>query len=121
MRESVQKVVGVSEGDVKARMEFSRFIATNLADQIKLADTKAAWTFSVLGLLTAVFTNIYPNHLDEISFDEYKKLKYTLFLSQTPSDFSILNKDFSDLAELSQKLKSHKIFYSHNRIELNTK
>jgi len=44
--------------DSKTLFEFAKFTGTYLQDQIRLADTKAAWVFSVLGLLTAVLTNL---------------------------------------------------------------
>lgn len=44
--------------DNKTRLDFIKLVNSNILDQIKLADTKAAWMFSVLGLLTAVLTNI---------------------------------------------------------------
>ncbi len=53
MREGVKK-----ELDFKTNFDFVKTINSNLSDQIKLADTKASWVFSVLGLLTAVLTNI---------------------------------------------------------------
>lgn len=69
----------------------------------------------------AVFTNIYPNHLDEISWEEYKKLKYSIFYLQTSSQIAVLNKDFTELVELSKQVSSNIVFFSTKNIELNTK
>lgn len=44
------------EADNRTKFEFSKYVSTYLQEQIKLADTKAAWTFSVLGVGTAALT-----------------------------------------------------------------
>lgn len=44
--------------DSKTRLDFIKTINSTVGEQIRLADTKATWVFSVLGLLTAVLTNI---------------------------------------------------------------
>lgn len=48
--------------DEKIRFEFLKIVNSTISEQIRLADTKAAWTFSVLGLLTAVLTNILTKY-----------------------------------------------------------
>lgn len=70
---------------------------------------------------TTVLTNIYPNHLDEISWEEYKKLKFSLFANQTSSDYAVLNKDYEDAESLSMQIKSKVIFFSAKNPEVNTK
>lgn len=60
----------------------------------------------------AVVTNIFPNHLDEMSFDEYKKTKLSLLAKQSEKDIAILNADSPELKTVSEKLKAKVIFYS---------
>lgn len=69
----------------------------------------------------AIFTNLYPNHLDEVSWIEYKKLKYSLVKKQKSSDISILNFDSPLLKELGKNLQSKVLFYSEKNITVNTK
>lgn len=61
--------------DNKARLDFLKLINSNIQEQIKLADTKASWVFSVLGLLTAVLTNI----LTKFKFSELIQTKVLIF------------------------------------------
>ncbi len=46
----------MKDADSRTKFEFSRYVSTYLQEQIKLADTKAAWTFSFLGIGTAALT-----------------------------------------------------------------
>jgi hypothetical protein len=62
--------------DPRVRFEFSKTINAGLQEQIKLADTKAAWTFSVLGLFAAVLTNI----LSKFTWQELAQTKVLFFL-----------------------------------------
>ncbi|MEK6918424.1 MAG: Pycsar system effector family protein [Nanoarchaeota archaeon] len=73
MRDEVKK--GETKMDSKTRFEFAKFVATNTQEQIKLADSKAVWVFSVLGLLTAVLTNV----LTKFNFAELMKPKVMIF------------------------------------------
>lgn len=43
-----------------------------------------------------VVTNIYPNHLDEVSWEEYIRLKLILTSLQKHGDFSVLNRNIKD-------------------------
>ena len=67
--------VAKKEVDFKTNFEFVKTINSNLTEQIKLADTKAAWTFSVLGLLTAILTNI----LSKFKFMEIIQTKVLIY------------------------------------------
>ncbi len=69
----------------------------------------------------AIFTNLYPNHLDEITWNEYKKIKFSLFQSQKESDISILNCDDENIKEVIPSLESRIIYYSEKNKEMNTK
>lgn len=69
----------------------------------------------------SVLTNIYPNHLDELSWSAYKQLKYSLFEKQKKEDKSILNYDFPEIKDLTSKIKSKIIFYSLKNKKMNTK
>lgn len=68
-----------------------------------------------------VVTNVYPNHLDEVSWEEYKKLKFLLPLSQTSSQTTILNYDNDELKNLGAKLHSHVTYFSQKYPDKNTK
>lgn len=69
----------------------------------------------------AVFTNLYPNHLDEMSFDEYKKTKLNLLFAQHPDDYAILNYDDRTLRNIAKLLRSKVIFYGGKNPDMNTK
>jgi len=67
----------------------------------------------------AVFTNLYPNHMDELSFNEYNEIKLKLLTLQSNKNISILNYDDSYLWQLKGKLKSKIIFFSLKDISQN--
>lgn len=67
-----------------------------------------------------VVTNLYPNHLDEVSWEDYTNLKLSLLKRQAVSDTSILNYDIDEL-RLKDKLKSKVIYFSGKSPEMNTK
>uniref|UniRef100_A0A7C4M2L8 Uncharacterized protein n=1 Tax=candidate division CPR3 bacterium TaxID=2268181 RepID=A0A7C4M2L8_UNCC3 len=69
----------------------------------------------------AVFTNIYPNHLDEVSWNDYKRLKFSLALEQKENDITVLNYDFPELRSIVGKLKSKVFYYSIKNQKMNTK
>ena len=73
------------------------------------------------GPKVAIFTNLYPNHLDEISWQEYKKFKFSLFQTQKEDDISILNFDDENIKEVIPFLKSKIIYYSEKNKDMNTK
>lgn len=68
-----------------------------------------------------IFTNIYPNHLDEMSWREYKETKFSILIKQTKEDISILNFDCPELKFIGDKLKSHVLYYSSKDLHRNTK
>lgn len=43
--------------DIKARMDFAKYVSTHLQGQVDFADRKAAWTFSVLAVGTGALIN----------------------------------------------------------------
>lgn len=67
-----------------------------------------------------VITNLYPNHLDEVTFDKYINLKLSLVKKQGISDTAILNYDIPDL-RIKDTLRSKVIYFSQNDPKLNTK
>lgn len=69
----------------------------------------------------AVFTNLYPNHLDEMSWDEYRHLKLSLIKSQVQGDITVLNHDDPVLVQTSRLLKSETSFFSVKDRNMNTK
>lgn len=68
-----------------------------------------------------VFTNLYPNHLDEVSWNEYKKLKLSLVTRQTSKDVAVLNYDVIELRNIADQLRSKVIFYSEKNKTMNIK
>ncbi|MBI2617216.1 hypothetical protein HYW55_03730 [Candidatus Gottesmanbacteria bacterium] len=68
-----------------------------------------------------VITNIYPNHLDEVSWEEYKNLKFSLPKLQGSEGIAILNFDFPELRELGNELKSKVLYFSSKSQDKNTK
>lgn len=69
----------------------------------------------------AVYTNIYPNHLDETAISEYYRLKEKLFTAQSSSQTAILNYDFAQIRSLAKKIQSEVVFFSCKQHSLNTK
>lgn len=69
----------------------------------------------------AVYTNIYPNHLDENTITEYYRLKEKLFMAQSSSQIAVLNYDFEQIRSLAKQIKSEILFFSSKKRSLNTK
>lgn len=67
-----------------------------------------------------VITNLFPNHLDEVTWEKYINLKLTLVKQQQSTDMAILNYDIPQL-RLKDELKSKVIYFSGNYLEMNTK
>ena len=68
----------------------------------------------------AVFTNIYPDHLDRYSsMNKYIKDKKAIFKYQTQKDFIFLNHDLSDVREFSNQVKSKVIWFSKKDFPFN--
>lgn len=68
-----------------------------------------------------VCINLYPNHLDEVSWREYITLKWSLFQKQKSTDYSVLNYDNDQIKDMSKSLDSQKVYFSENEREMNTK
>lgn len=64
----------------------------------------------------AVFTSIYPEHLNyHQTFENYFKAKQNITKFQTPSDYFIYNSDYPEIENLSQKTKALAIGYSKDK------
>src|SRR3990167_3989766 len=53
-----------------------------------------------------VFTNLYPNHLDEVSWQEYIRIKLSLIKKQTNNQITVINYDNDLLRSQTKYLKS---------------
>lgn len=69
----------------------------------------------------AVYTNIYPNHLDETTITEYYRLKEKLFMAQFSNQVAVLNYEFEQIRFLAKQIKSEILFFSSKTRSLNTK
>ena len=82
----------------------------------------SSWRLSALGRNNispkiAVFTNIYPDHLNYYkSMDSYKKDKIYICSNQKPSDFCIINWDDEALKTIEGEIKSQIIKFSMQKI-----
>ena len=64
----------------------------------------------------AVLTNITEDHLNRHgTMEVYTELKMRLFRNQTPDDYAVFNADDPGLSGLSRKVKSHVLFFSHEK------
>lgn len=102
-------------------------LAENLADMknndylvLEISHRQLQDGFSRAPFLT-VITNIYPNHLDEVSFSLYQKLKLTLVQKQTREDIAILNYDDEILRNAAGSLNSKIVYYSAKNKLMNSK
>ena len=68
-----------------------------------------------------VFTNLFPNHLDELSWDKYKEIKTSLIKFQTKDDYSVINYDSSELRNISVRLRSKVLYFSAKSTHMNIK
>lgn len=66
-----------------------------------------------------VITNLYPNHLDEVSWDEYVGLKLGLVRQQTDHDIAVVNYDIEEL-RVRNELKSRVVYFSEKELLMNT-
>ena len=58
-------------------------------------------------------TNLSEVHIDfHDTYENYKNVKKKIFNNQTENDFTILNKDNSDVLELTKDIKPKKIYFS---------
>lgn len=61
----------------------------------------------------SVLTNISEAHLDHVgSYENYKNIKKKIFNHHTKSDISILNLDCKDVMEITNDIKSTKLYFS---------
>lgn len=68
-----------------------------------------------------IITNIYKNHLDEVSWKEYRDLKLSLIKKQRQNDIAVLNYDDLIQKKEAMKLRSKVLFYSENNSKVNNK
>ena len=82
----------------------------------------SSWRLSALGRYkisphVAVFTNIFPDHLNYYkNVEEYIKDKKYIFLNQKPEDFFAANWDDEVLNKLDGEIKSNLIKFSKNKV-----
>ena len=79
MKKSVKKEIPKTydKEDMKARVAFASYIATHLQHQINFADTKAAWTFSVL----AVASGALISKLTKVNWSSVDVARTTILFS----------------------------------------
>lgn len=68
-----------------------------------------------------IITNIYPNHLDEISWEKYRELKLLLLRAQGERGIGILNYDNENIRNSIKDLKSKIFYFSEENHKMNTK
>lgn len=68
-----------------------------------------------------VFTNLFPNHLDELTFKQYGEVKISLVKNQLKDQISIINYDNEILRGSISDLRSKLIYYSIKKPEMNLK
>jgi UDP-N-acetylmuramoylalanine--D-glutamate ligase len=82
----------------------------------------SSWRLSALGKYklspqTAVFVNIYQDHLNYYkTMEKYILDKEYIFLNQKPNDICIINADSEVLAKIIPEIKSGVIRFSHKKI-----
>lgn len=67
-----------------------------------------------------IYTNLYPNHLDETNFKDYCELKLSLAKKQLRNDTVIINFDNEILRNESENFKSNIVYYSAKNPLMNT-
>ena len=70
---------------------------------------------------TLLMTNLFPNHLDEMSWPDYVKLKMSLALAQGKENRTIINYDNLELRQQTQNLNSQRFYYSLKEKNMNIK
>lgn len=82
----------------------------------------SSWRLSALGRIkksphVAVFTNIYPDHLNYYkTMEKYIADKKYIFSNQKPDDFCVINWDNEYLQKMEPEIKSQVIKFSESRI-----
>jgi len=66
-----------------------------------------------------VFTNLYPNHLDEMGIADYYSHKLSLLKTQKTGDTAVLNYDNLILRKIAPTLKSTVMFFSRKNRQKN--
>ena len=69
---------------------------------------------------TVVVTNLFPNHLDELDWESYLKLKLTLVRRQGKEGNSVINYDNDELRRQTEGLMSKRFYYSLKDRNMNT-
>ena len=93
-----------------------------ILDQIRAKDLVvvelSSWQLEVLGEhkfspFVAVFTNIYPDHLNRYSnLNAYIDAKTNIFKNQTPAEYAVLNFDDKTVKKLGQQVISQRFWFS---------
>jgi len=66
----------------------------------------------------AVFLNLFPAHLNFFkNFQDYKRAKENIALSQTKKDFFVYNSGFKELKVLAKKTKAKKVVFNGSRLK----
>lgn len=61
----------------------------------------------------SVVTNLVPTHLDfNKTYENYKNIKKRIFNNHTSEDIALLNKENSDVLEISKNIPSKKMYFS---------
>lgn len=68
-----------------------------------------------------LFTNLYPNHLDEMSWKKYKNIKLSLLTKQTSDGYAVVNYDSHKLRSEIVNIKSKIIYFSEKYRKMNIK
>ena len=68
-----------------------------------------------------VFTNLYPNHLDELSWEKYAQIKLSLLKSLGKSSAAVINYDDLLLRKTATRLNTKVLLYSQKYKNMNIK
>ena len=68
-----------------------------------------------------VFTNLYPNHLDELSWEKYAQIKLSLLKSLGKSSAAVINYDDPLLRKTATRLNTKVLLYSQKYKNMNIK
>lgn len=79
---------------------------------LEISDHQLCDMYNFKANITAL-TNLSEVHIDfHDTYENYKNVKKKIFNNQTENDFTILNKDNSDVLELTKDIKPKKIYFS---------
>ncbi len=68
----------------------------------------------------AVITNIFPNHLDEVNFEEYKRIKLSLLEKQPHNGLAVVNYESLLRVGVHPQFPSRVVFFSSRNKEKNS-